>query len=104
MKLSISNRGTGELTGAKVTLSPSSRLQLTGIKGASEQIGGAGAKVLLDLPATTIAAGKATEITLTFRTLSSGQAQLQCELSCDQLEQPLSRSDSVILLPGGTSP
>jgi len=44
------------------------------------------------------------EITLTFRSLSAGQAQLQCELTCDQLEQPLSRSDAVILLPAGTSP
>mgnify|MGYP001439841849 CR=1 FL=1 len=97
----LSNRGTAALSGTALKVNFPDTLHLLAIKGGKKGVADKTANLVIVPSQTTIAAGDSHKVILTVRAPQSGQHLLQTQFNCDQLRQPLVRTDAVNSLPSG---
>ena len=100
----LSNRGTAEVTAAQLKINLPDTLTLVKITGGTRSPGNKPGPLVITPKQGTINSGQAQAIVLTVRAANPGQHLLQSQLVCDQLKQPLARTDAITTLPGGSTP
>ena len=100
----LSNRGTAEVTGSQLKIDLPATLTLVKITGGTQPPGNKSGSLVITPKQGTINSGQAQTIVVTVQAANSGQHLLQSQLVCDQLKQPLARTDAITTLPGGSTP
>jgi len=100
----LSNRGTAEVTGSQLKINLPAALTLVKITGGTQPPGDKSGSLVITPSQGTINSGQAQTIVVTVQAANPGQHLLQSQLVCDQLKQPLARTDAITTLPGGSTP
>ena len=100
----LSNRGTAAVTGAQLRINLPPTLELVKVTGGTRAAGDKAANLVIIPKTATINGGDTQSIVVTLRAANAGQQLLQSSFACQQLSQPLVRTDAITTLPGAVAP
>ena len=99
----LSNGGSSPVTRSRLNINLPESLQIIKITGGKRVDGKTGSLSIIPSQ-DAIAGGQARRIVVTVRSTVPGQQLLQTQFACDQLAQPLARTDAVTTLPRSITP
>ena len=100
----LSNGGSAPVTRSRLNINLPNTLQLIKISGGKRAADDKSGSLAIVPAQDAIAGGTAQSIVITVRAATPGQHLLQTQFACDQLTQPLVRTDAVTTLPGSITP
>lgn len=100
----LSNRGTAAVTRGQLRINLPKSLTLSKVTGGSQAAGDKTANLVIIPKLTTINSGDTCSIVITIRAASAGQHRLISQFVCNELQQPLARTDTITTLPGPATP
>jgi len=100
----LANRGTAAVTGGQLRISLPASLELIKVTGGTRLAADKSANLVIAPKTATINGGDTQSIVVTLRAANSGQHLLQSSFACQELKQPLARTDAITTLPRVVSP
>ncbi|MCH2590832.1 MAG: DUF11 domain-containing protein, partial [Planctomycetales bacterium] len=100
----LSNGGSSPVTRSRLNINLPESLQIIKITGGKRAVDGKTGSLSIIPSQDAIAGGQARRIVVTVRSTVPGQQLLQTQFACDQLAQPLARTDAVTTLPRSITP
>ena len=100
----LSNGGSSPVTRSRLNINLPESLQVIKITGGKRDVDGKAGSLGIIPSQDAIAGGQARTIVVTVRSTVPGQQLLQTQFACDQLQQPLARTDAVTTLPRSITP
>ena len=100
----LSNGGSSPVTRSRLNINLPESLQIIKITGGKRAVDGKTGSLSIIPSQDAIAGGQARRIVVTVRSTVPGQQLLQTQFACDQLTQPLARTDAVTTLPRSITP
>ena len=100
----LANRGTAAVTGGQLRISLPASLELIKVTGGTRLAADNSTDLVIAPKTATINGGDTQSIVVTLRAANAGQHLLQSSFACQELKQPLARTDAITTLPRVVSP